>query len=181
MAPSTCCKLYKVWLMGACYHQHNKALIFPPQIIKGSGHHVYADKADDFNHMVCTVGAIVDEQIDLLGRTPVAAYRRLRHLSESGTSRGGGAGMRRRIASECTISDVLHKEEVHPAALGTSYSTSIIEDPEEVERPEEKGEELEELGERVESTAKFSLGGDSEEEEEGQDNRGNGVTDGQSL
>ena len=71
-------------------------------MIRGAGHHVYADQAAQFNSSVNRVCLLVDQQFDMSTQSPIGAYKRLRRASEGGAALGRGPfGTRRRTNSEC--------------------------------------------------------------------------------
>lgn len=104
---------------------------------------------------------MVDGQIDLLGPTPTVAYRRLRKLSEGpGSSGFSGKSSRRRTASECTLVELNRRETVQVAGLGTSYSTNILEDPEEnLEGAEGETEECDQIANTMDNPLDKMQGG----------------------
>ena len=108
-------------------------IYFFTQMVKGAGHHVYADRADQFNYMVNKVSALADLKIDLTGMTPSAAYKLLRRMTDF-------PSMNERRFSECTLEQINQAAaSVSAAAAGgrgssmsSSMSMGVIEDSEEM-------------------------------------------------
>ena len=94
-------------------------VLFVSQVIKGAGHHLFADKVDEFNNIVNRICRLVDQEQEQ-GASPFSASKRRRTQSDSAlplqgiehTSRPSEASLASKTASSIDV--IVEEEDVIP-------------------------------------------------------------------